>query len=107
MKKKQDIRNYTAEELAELREREGSGTNWRRVDDMTEHELNAAIESDEEERGLEPDWPKARLLMPKPKKSIHLRIDPDILDWLKSKGKGYQTRINAILRQYMDAHKRD
>ena len=107
MKKKQDIRSYTAKELAKLREREGSRTDWRRLDDMTEDELNAAIESDEEERGLEPDWPRAQLRMPKPKISIHLRIDPDILDWLKSKGKGYQTRINAILRQYMDAHKRD
>ena len=35
------------------------------------------------------------------KKSISIRIDADVLIWLKSKGKGYQTRINTILRQAM------
>lgn len=35
------------------------------------------------------------------KKSISIRIDADVLIWLKSQGKGYQTRINTILRQAM------
>ncbi len=33
-----------------------------------------------------------------PKKDIHIRLDADIVDWFKSRGKGYQTRINAMLR---------
>jgi uncharacterized protein (DUF4415 family) len=37
------------------------------------------------------------------KKSISLRVDADLLDWLKAEGPGYQTRINAILRAYKDA----
>ncbi len=42
------------------------------------------------------------------KTSTTVRVDADVLLWLKSKGKGYQTRINAILRQAMleDANKR-
>jgi uncharacterized protein (DUF4415 family) len=72
---------------------------------LTEEELEAAIATDADEQDLKADWTQARLIMPKPKKSIHLRIDGDIPDWLKSQGKGYQTRINAILRQYMDAHR--
>lgn len=35
--------------------------------------------------------------------SISLRIDPDVLEWFKSQGPGYQTRINAVLKAYRDA----
>ncbi|MEE8303488.1 MAG: BrnA antitoxin family protein, partial [Candidatus Tectomicrobia bacterium] len=38
-----------------------------------------------------------------PKKGVYLRIDQDILERLKADGPGYQTRINAILRAYLDA----
>lgn len=43
----------------------------------------------------------AKLLMPRPKKPVAVRIDADVLDWLKRQGRGYQSRINAILRAYM------
>jgi uncharacterized protein (DUF4415 family) len=43
-------------------------------------------------------------LKPAPSKaSISLRVDRDVLEWFKSQGKGYQTRINTILRTYMQA----
>ncbi len=48
-------------------------------------------------------WERAKLRMPAPKKGIYVRIDPDVLDWLKSKGKGYQTRMNAMLRTLMES----
>lgn len=38
-----------------------------------------------------------------PKTSISLRVDQDVLDWFKSQGDGYQTRINAVLRAFKDA----
>ena len=45
------------------------------------------------------DWKKARPAYTKtPKKAIHTKIDTDILNWLKSEGKGYQARLNAALR---------
>ena len=49
----------------------------------------------------------ATLRMPTPKVSVTLRLDQDVLDWLKAQGKGYQTRINAILRTYMHGVQRD
>ena len=49
-------------------------------------------------------WANAELKMPKNKERITVRIDNDILAWLKSQGPGYQTRMNAILRSYMNAH---
>jgi uncharacterized protein (DUF4415 family) len=49
-------------------------------------------------------WANAELRLPPPKKGVYLRLDQDLLDWLKGQGPGYQTRINAILRAYMEAH---
>jgi uncharacterized protein (DUF4415 family) len=47
-------------------------------------------------RGLKPVSRKAQLT---------LRVDNDVLDWYRKQGQGYQTKINALLRAYMDAHK--
>jgi uncharacterized protein (DUF4415 family) len=51
-------------------------------------------------------WERAIVEYPEKKKSVTLRVDADIIKWFKSKGKGYQTKINAILRSYYEAHKR-
>jgi len=43
------------------------------------------------------------LRMPETKHLISIRMDPDVLAWFRLKGKGYQTRINAVLRMYMES----
>ena len=48
-------------------------------------------------------WKNARLEMPEPKDRLTIRVDHDVVEWLKKNGRGYQTRINAILRSYMEA----
>ena len=48
----------------------------------------------------------AKLLMPQPKKPVALRLDADVLEWLKRQGRGYQSRVNAILRAYMATERR-
>ena len=48
-------------------------------------------------------WKTAKLTMPKPKDRLTIRVDHDVVQWLKRLGRGYQTRINAILRSYMEA----
>ena len=48
-------------------------------------------------------WKNARLTMPEPKDRLTIRVDHDVVQWLKKNGRGYQTRINAILRSYMEA----
>ncbi len=45
-------------------------------------------------RGLKPVSPKV---------AISLRVDPDVLEWFKAQGPGYQTRMNAVLRAFRDA----
>ena len=48
---------------------------------------------------------KARVVFPPRKKQLTLRLDADVLEWMKAQGKGYQSRINAILRAYYEAHR--
>ena len=52
-------------------------------------------------------WADAEIIKHPLKKHISIRIDQDVLDWLKSQGKGYQVKINKILRSYMDHNKED
>ena len=52
-------------------------------------------------------WADAELIVPPKKTAISLRVDEDVLDFFKGEGRGYQTRMNAVLRQYMDASKKN
>ena len=45
------------------------------------------------------------LPVPFRKKQIALRIDEDVLEWFKQQGPGYQTRMNAVLREFRNAHR--
>ncbi len=83
-----------------------SQTDWARLDAMTEEEVEWLAAEDMAELGMDPDWMEhATVLMPRPKERVTVRLDPDVLDWLKAQGRGYQTRINAILRAYYTAQK--
>ena len=50
-------------------------------------------------------WKNAKVVMPRGKTSVHLRLDNDIVDWFKDHGKGHLTRMNAVLRAYVEAQK--
>jgi uncharacterized protein (DUF4415 family) len=52
-------------------------------------------------------WKNAKMVVPPGKKQLTVRLDTDVLEWLKGQGKGYQSRINAILRSYYEAHQGD
>jgi uncharacterized protein (DUF4415 family) len=55
---------------------------------------------------LDEDFLKnAVLRIPETKSIITIRLDKEVLDWFKSKGRGYQTKINDLLRTYMKAHR--
>ncbi len=82
-----------------------SKTDWARVDAMKDKEINF---SDTPEVSPEM-FARAivrRGLKPVPRKAqLTLRMDSDVLEWFRKQGQGYQTKINALLRAYMDAHK--
>jgi uncharacterized protein (DUF4415 family) len=50
-------------------------------------------------------WEDAHVVLPRVKESVTINIDADVLEWFRGED-GFQTRINAILRAYMDAQTR-
>jgi len=106
MRKKDDTVNYTLEEINAMRHRGEDLSDWKRVKAMTEEELEASIAADPDDIHEELDWSKAFKGLPPFKKDIHIRIDSDVLDWFKQSGRGYQTRMNNVLRAFFDAHRK-
>jgi uncharacterized protein (DUF4415 family) len=102
MKKDENIRSYSAAELREMRARGEDRTDLARVRAKTEEELERDIASDPDWKDVPANWyENAELVMPVAKKLISVRLDADVIDWFKAQGPGYQTRINAVLRVFM------
>ena len=94
--------SITRMSLAEAIHRKGEGrTDWDRL--RKEHVQGSEPIVDPDEGDF--DWSKARVVMPPSKTAISVRLDNDVLDFFRSQGRGYQTRINAVLRSYMKAQK--
>lgn len=51
------------------------------------------------------DWSSIRVVIPATKSILHMRIDSDILEFFRSQGKGYQSKINAVLRSYVEQYR--
>src|SRR4051794_4143215 len=100
----QHIRRYSAEELRAMVERGETETDDRALSAMTEEELEASIASDPDWKDIPRDWyVNAVPVSPGNKKLLSLRLDPDVVEWFRAQGPGYQTRMNAVLRAYMNA----
>ena len=78
-----------------------SRTNWAKIDAIRDDEIDF---SDIPEQG-KAFFKQAVLRLPQPKATVTIRLDRQVLQWFKPQGRGYQTRINALLRAYMEAHK--
>ncbi len=89
---RKDIRRYSLDELEAMRERR---------DHVTTRPDAPVVEPDED------FWRKAQVVMPdeRPKTPVSLRLDADIVEFFKRQGRGYQTRINAVLRSFVEAHR--
>ena len=112
MQRNGNLVRYTAEELSEMVRRGETETNWAKVDAMTEEALEASILADPDDvldeaavtrafKGLPPGfWDASR------KQDVHIRLDAEVVDWFKQQGRGYQTRINAVLRAFVATQKK-
>lgn len=79
-------------------------TDWARVDALTDEQIEEALANDPDWIEFENlDWSKVTLVEPPKKTAISIRVDQDVLDFFKEAGPGYQRRINAVLRSYMNA----
>ena len=100
MARKSDIVRYSTEELGRMT----SNTDWVKVDSTTREQVERQADADD--GPLPEGWEETVVLgVPGPKRGVYLRLDPDVLDWFKDTGKGYQTRINRVLRAFVESRK--
>jgi uncharacterized protein (DUF4415 family) len=98
---KEHITRVTLEEARRLKGK----TDYARLDAMTDDDIARAVAADPDAAPLDIDWTKARLVLPPGKENVTLRVDRDVLAWFRASGKGFHTRMNAVLRAYMEAHR--
>ncbi len=96
-----DTTRVTADEARRMKGK----TDFARLDAMTDADIAKAVADDPDAVPLDSDWTQARLVVPPGKEIVTLRLDRDVLDWFKEQGRGYQTRINAVLRAFYQARK--
>jgi uncharacterized protein (DUF4415 family) len=98
------IVRYTSEELKKRK----SQSDWERAARMTDEEIEAADRADPDLAGMGDDWMDQAELVTPPRKGIYAKFDEDVIAYYKSLGgRGYQARMNAVLRAYMESHSRD
>jgi uncharacterized protein (DUF4415 family) len=94
-----DVTRVTLDEAKEME----SQTDWEALEKKTDEEIREAVESDPDTYFLDEDWFEAATFVnpSAEKERISIRLDEDILEFFRSQGRGYQSRINKVLREYM------
>ena len=81
-------------------------TDWKRLDRQTSAQTDAIAMKDRDGPPMtDQEWARAEIVHPQ-KVAVGIKLDDDVLGWFKSQGKGYQTRINSVLRRYYEAHRK-
>jgi len=79
----------------------------RKLIEMSDAEAGRRAAADPDAGVIPPGfWDKATVLMPQNKQQITLRLDPEVISWFKRTGKGYQSRMGAVLRSYVEAKRK-
>lgn len=85
----------------------GNGTDWARVAAFTDADIERMAKTDKDNPASQAaDWAEAVVGFPPLKTPVNAKFDLDVVDWFKSQGRGYQTRMNAVLRRYMETHRK-
>jgi uncharacterized protein (DUF4415 family) len=80
------------------------GTDWNRLRRMSDADIRKGIELDSDVAPTDEEfWEDAKVVLPRRKAVVTMRLDADLLEWFRQR-RGYQTRINAILRACMTAN---
>jgi uncharacterized protein (DUF4415 family) len=79
-------------------------TDWKHVDALRDEDIAQAIAEDPDTFEPEPEWlQQAMILRPgQPKMRVTAYFDQEVVEWFRAQGRGYQTRMNAVLRAYME-----
>ena len=76
-------------------------TDWKRIDSMRDEDIDLSDIPELDDNFFK----NAELVLPKPKVVVTLRVDADVMEWFRTKGKGYQTIMNAVLKGWVEQHK--
>jgi uncharacterized protein (DUF4415 family) len=81
-------------------------TDWKRLGRQTSAQTESIADNDSEGAPMsDAEWAAAEIVRPE-KVAVGIKLDDDMLGWFKSQGRGYQTRINAVLRRFYEVHRR-
>ena len=80
-------------------------TDWKRVDQLTDEQIEAAIRDDPDAAPIcDEQWfEKAQLVIPAHLKHLYVQIDEDLIAWFRQQGEDWPARINTALREYVEA----
>lgn len=101
--KRERIVSFTADEMRALERDRKAGTDWKQA---ARAPLPDGSDPDDAMEPVDMDWLSTELPKPRRKTLASLRLDSDMLDWFRAQGRGYQTKINAVLRSYFEQHTR-
>ena len=106
MRKNDSTTRASATEVRQILQREGGDrSDWAAVRGMSQEEVEKL--ADEDDGPLPTGWENTvEVGIPLRKQAVHIRLDTDILDWFRAQGPGYQTRINAVLRAFVQARRK-
>lgn len=90
----------TVADFDDARHRRRDQSDWAYVDALTEEELEASIDIDEEGT---PNWSRSWLGIPPEGEQRRVWVDADVIDWFAASGDGRMSRLNDVLRAYVDA----
>ena len=81
----------------------GIGTDWERLRRMTEAQAARSATGDPDNPPSAAAWLAAgQLVEPVRKQAISLRLDPEVVEWFRNTGPRYQSRMNAVLRAFVE-----
>jgi uncharacterized protein (DUF4415 family) len=79
----------------------------RKLRDMSDAEAERRAAADPDAGVIPPGfWDNATMFVPETKQQITLRLDPDVIRWFRGTGKGYQSRMGAVLKSYVEAKRK-
>lgn len=94
--------SYSAEELEAMRKRGEGKTDWKRIAEMKDEDIDVSDIPELDESF----WDNAELFEPETKERISIRIDQEVLNYFRERGPGYQTRMNAVLKSFVEVQRK-
>jgi uncharacterized protein (DUF4415 family) len=101
--KEKNITRVSLKDLDKIK----SLTDWKRVDAMTEEDIERAAASDPDApMTTAAEWANARMVWPAGKEPVSIRVDRDIVQWFSNRSTDYRAKMNAVLREFVEAQER-